>query len=174
MITNLQLRNLLGAEAKNCTDNELSQIRKILTSLASIECEVYCQNCDEFLSGSLKVTDRIKLLTLAEVGVRIKLNDPKSIKNWVRQNGITVHKLASRNYVYDIDLMICIYRPLILDFIGKYPNNWKVMCQKAIRDEDVFEVIMETIESDSNRDKPLKKIKLRTSEDKKLYRELVA
>jgi hypothetical protein len=47
MITNLQLRNLLGAEAKNCTDNELSQIREILTSMASIECEVYCQNRDK-------------------------------------------------------------------------------------------------------------------------------
>jgi hypothetical protein len=46
MITNLQLRNLLGAEVKNCTDNELSQIRELLTSMASIEYEVYCQNRD--------------------------------------------------------------------------------------------------------------------------------
>lgn len=129
---------------------------------------------NEFSSGSLKVTDKIELLTLAEVGVRIKLNDPKSIKNWVRQNGITVHKLASSNYVYDIELMICIYRPLILDFIGKYPNNWKEMCKKVIRDENVFEVIMETIESGKNRDKPIRKMKFTKSEDEKLYRELVA
>jgi hypothetical protein len=47
MITNLQLRNLLGAEVKNCTDNELSQIRELLTSMASIEYEVYCQNRDK-------------------------------------------------------------------------------------------------------------------------------
>lgn len=47
MITNLQLRNLLGAEVKNCTDNELNQIRELLTSLATIEFEVYCQNRDK-------------------------------------------------------------------------------------------------------------------------------
>ena len=47
MITNLQLRNLLGAEVRNCTDNELSQIRELLTSMASIEYEVYCQNRDK-------------------------------------------------------------------------------------------------------------------------------
>lgn len=47
MITNLQLRNLLGAEVKNCTDNELSQIRELFTSMASIEYEVYCQNRDK-------------------------------------------------------------------------------------------------------------------------------
>lgn len=129
---------------------------------------------NEFSSGSLKVTDRIELLTLAEVGVRIKLNDPKSIKNWVRQNGITVHKLASSNYVYDIELMICIYRPLILDFIGKYPNNWKEMCKKVIKDESVFDVIMETIQSDKIYDKPVRKMKFTKSEDEKLYRELVA
>jgi len=47
MITNLQLRNLLGAEVKNCNDKELSQIRELLTSMASIEYEVYCQNRDK-------------------------------------------------------------------------------------------------------------------------------
>jgi hypothetical protein len=47
MITNLQLRNILGTEVKNCTENELSQIRELLTSMASIEYEVYCQNKDK-------------------------------------------------------------------------------------------------------------------------------
>ncbi len=124
--------------------------------------------------GNLIITNKIELLTLAEVGAKIKLNDPKSIKNWVRQNGITIHKLASTNYVYDVDLMISIYRPLMQDFIRKYPNNWKDMCEKLIKEHNVFEVLMETMERNTQSDKPLKKIKLRTSEDEKLYRELVA
>jgi len=44
MISNLQLKNLLGAETKNCTEDELSSIREILTSLASIEYKTYCNN----------------------------------------------------------------------------------------------------------------------------------
>lgn len=44
MISNLQLMNLLGSEVKNCTEDELSSIRELLTALASIEYEMYCQN----------------------------------------------------------------------------------------------------------------------------------
>ena len=46
------------------------------------------------------------LLTLSEVGKKIKLSDPKSIKNWLRQNGVTIHKLASRTFVYDLELKV--------------------------------------------------------------------
>lgn len=43
MITNLQIRNIIGSEIKNCTDKELNLIRELLTNLATIEYEVYCQ-----------------------------------------------------------------------------------------------------------------------------------
>ena len=43
MITNLQIRNIIGSEIKNCTDKELNLIRELLTTLATIEYEVYCQ-----------------------------------------------------------------------------------------------------------------------------------
>ena len=44
MISNQQLKNLMGAELKNCTEDELSAMRELLTVLASIEYEIYCQN----------------------------------------------------------------------------------------------------------------------------------
>jgi hypothetical protein len=44
MISNQQLKNMMGAEIKNCTEDELSSIRELLTALASIEYEIYCQN----------------------------------------------------------------------------------------------------------------------------------
>jgi hypothetical protein len=47
MISNLQLKNLQGAEIKNCTEDELNSIRELLTALASIEYETYCQNRDK-------------------------------------------------------------------------------------------------------------------------------
>ena len=47
MISNLQLRNIIGSEIKNCTENELNQIRDFLSSLASIEYDMYCQNRDK-------------------------------------------------------------------------------------------------------------------------------
>lgn len=47
MISNQQLKNLMGAELKNCTEDELSSIRELLTVLASIEYDNYCQNRDK-------------------------------------------------------------------------------------------------------------------------------
>jgi hypothetical protein len=43
MITNLQIRNIIGSEIKNCTDSELNVIRELLTTLATIEYEGYCK-----------------------------------------------------------------------------------------------------------------------------------
>jgi len=47
MLSNSQIRNIIGAEIKNCTDDELSSIREFLTALASIEYETYCLNRDK-------------------------------------------------------------------------------------------------------------------------------
>ena len=47
MISNSQLRNIIGSEIKNCTEKELNQIRELLTSLATIEYKTYCQNRDK-------------------------------------------------------------------------------------------------------------------------------
>ena len=54
MISNQQLKNLLGAEIKNCSEDELSSIREILTALASIEYEIYCQNKSKNNAASLR------------------------------------------------------------------------------------------------------------------------
>lgn len=54
MISNLQLMNLLGSEVKNCTEDELSSIRELLTALASIEYEMYCQNKNMNNAASLR------------------------------------------------------------------------------------------------------------------------
>ena len=113
------------------------------------------------------------LLTLSEVGEKIKLSDPKSIKNWLRQNGITIHKLATRAFVYDLDLKVCLLKPMVLDLIKKHPNQWEGLCRNIIKEDVVFEMIM--IELD-NRPMilPKYKMKFNSIEEEKLYNELVA
>lgn len=54
MISNQQLKNMMGAEIKNCTEDELSSIRELLTALASIEYEIYCQNKNMNNAASLR------------------------------------------------------------------------------------------------------------------------
>jgi len=52
MISNLQLKIIVGASVSHCTDEELNQIRELLTCLATIEFEVYRENRDKFHAGA--------------------------------------------------------------------------------------------------------------------------
>ena len=113
------------------------------------------------------------VLTLSEVGEKIKLSDSKSIKNWLRQNGITIHKLATRAFVYDWELKVCLLKPMVLELIRKHPNQWREICQNIINEDVVFEMLM--IELD-NRPMILPKYKMQFNsvEEEKLYNDLVA
>jgi hypothetical protein len=118
-------------------------------------------------------TNKIELLTLSEIGAKIKLNDPKSIKNWVLQNGITIHKLASRTFVYDLDLKVCLLKPLVLELIRKYPNRWRGICRTIITEDVVFDMLL--IELDEGpMILPKYKMQFNSVEEEKLYNDLVA
>lgn len=54
MISNLQLRALLGSVGNNCAENELNQIRELLITLASIEYQVYSYNKDKVNAAIIK------------------------------------------------------------------------------------------------------------------------
>jgi hypothetical protein len=121
----------------------------------------------------LVLTNKIELLTLSEIGAKIKLNDPKSIKNWVRQNGITIHKLASRTFVYDLDLKVCLLKPLVLELMRKYPKRWREICRNIINEDVVFDMLL--IELDEGpMILPKCKMQFNSVEEEKLYNDLVA
>jgi hypothetical protein len=113
------------------------------------------------------------ILTLSEVGEKIKLSDPKSIRNWVRQNGITIHKLASRTFIYDLDLKVCLLKPLVLELMRKYPNQWKGICRNIINEDGVFEVLLIEL-NEGLMISPNYKMRFNSVEEEKLYKELVA
>jgi hypothetical protein len=114
------------------------------------------------------------LLTLTEVGEIIKLSDPKSIKNWLRQNGITIHKLATRTFVYDLDLKVCLLKPLVLELIRKHPNQWRGICRNIIDEDVVFEILLIELEERGPMIIPKYKMQFNSVEEEKLYNDLVA
>jgi hypothetical protein len=124
-------------------------------------------------TDSVKSKNSCAILTLSEVGAKIKLSDPKSIKNWVRQNGITIHKLASRTFVYDLDLKVCLLKPLVLELIRKYPKRWRGICRTIITEDVVFDMLL--IELDEGpMIFPKYKMQFNSVEEEKLYNDLVA
>jgi hypothetical protein len=121
----------------------------------------------------LVLTNKIELLTLSEIGAKIKLNDPKSIKNWVRQNGITIHKLASRTFVYDLDLKVCLLKPLVLELMRKYPKRWREICRNIINEDVVFDMLLNELD-EGPMILPKYKMQFNSVEEEKLYNDLVA
>jgi hypothetical protein len=114
------------------------------------------------------------LLTLSEVGKKIKLSDPKSIKNWLRQNGVTIHKLASRTFVYDLELKVCLLKPMVLDLIKKHPNQWRKICRNIIDNDVVFELLLVGLEDGRPMILPRYKMQFNSIDEEKLYNDLVA
>ena len=114
------------------------------------------------------------LLTLSEVGKKIKLSDPKSIKNWLRQNGVTIHKLASRTFVYDLELKVCLLKPMVLDLIKKHPNQWREICRNIIDNDVVFELLLVGLEDGRPMILPRYKMQFNSIDEEKLYNDLVA
>ncbi len=47
MLSNNQIRNIIGSQVKNCSEAELSNIREFLTALASIEYASYCDKREQ-------------------------------------------------------------------------------------------------------------------------------
>lgn len=114
------------------------------------------------------------LLTLSEVGKKIKLSDPKSIKNWLRQNGVTIHKLASRTFVYDLELKVCLLKPMVLDLIKKHPSQWREICRNIIDNDVVFELLLVGLEDGRPMILPRYKMQFNSIDEEKLYNDLVA
>lgn len=61
MITELQLRNLLGLESKEMSDKDINSIREILITMAKIEYENYVQNKPKDNAVLLKMSPDISL-----------------------------------------------------------------------------------------------------------------
>jgi hypothetical protein len=100
--------------------------------------------------------------------------DPKSIKNWLRQNGVTIHKLASRTFVYDLELKVCLLKPMVLDLIKKHPNQWREICRNIIDNDVVFELLLVGLEDGRPMILPRYKMQFNSIDEEKLYNDLVA
>lgn len=61
MITELQLRNLLGIESKGMSDKEINSIREFLITMAKIEYNTYVQNKPKDNAVLLKMSPDISL-----------------------------------------------------------------------------------------------------------------
>jgi len=63
-------------------------------------------------------------INLHQVGQYINRKDNRSIKKWLRDHRIPIHK-DGREYVFRIQVEQEVWRPFAEDLVKKYPNSWQ-------------------------------------------------
>ena len=115
----------------------------------------------------------LKFITLTQIGDEINLRNPKSIRKWLIDRGITLHKLSSKCYVYKIDFDLYIEKPFVLSLRRNNPKNWKEMYKAIVNDDAFFNLMMLHLEQDPIK-LPTTKVFLKSKQDHKILMELAA
>ena len=112
-------------------------------------------------------------LSFSQIGKEINLKNNKSIRKWLDDRGITIHKFSSRCFVYKIDFDLLNEKPLVLSLRKNNPKNWREMYKAIVNDDSFYNLMMICIEQEPIQ-LPITKVVLKNKEDQKLYRELAA
>ncbi|MBP6755787.1 MAG: hypothetical protein KA210_06540 [Bacteroidia bacterium] len=113
------------------------------------------------------------LLTILEVGKKIKLSDFDAIKRWLDKKGITIYKETKVHFVYEIDVDVEIDKIRVKDLKAKNPNNWQELYRMIAKDIAVYEMVVFILNGEIV-SRPTTKLKLTTDADKDLYKKLIA
>ena len=115
----------------------------------------------------------LKFMTMKQVGDEINLRGPKAIRKWLVERGITIHKLSSKSYVYQIDFDLQSDKPLVMNLRRTNPQNWKEMYRAITPNDALFNLMMLEMEQEVFH-LPTTKVSVRSKNDEKLLRALVA
>ena len=118
-------------------------------------------------------TKSLGLLTILEVGKKIKLSDFEAIKRWLEKKGIKIYKETKTHLVYEIDVDVEIDKNKVKDLRIKYPNNWEQLYKKIAKDDSVYEMVVFILNGETV-SRPTTKLKLTSEADKDLYKKLIA
>lgn len=112
------------------------------------------------------------IMSLKEVGIHIGRKDKECIIKWLKGNNITIHRLVKLVYVYKVDFECAMILPHVKDRQRKDPKGWQAYCQKTIKNEALFELIMLELKIMVNY-RPTTKVK-RNKSDEELYKQLLS
>jgi hypothetical protein len=120
-----------------------------------------------------KSNTELNLIPLQQIGDEINLRNTRSIRKWLVEWGITIHKLSSKSYVYRIDYELHIEKPYVLNLRRNNPKNWKEMYKAIVKSEALYNLMMLEMEQEVFH-LPTTKVSVRSKNDEKLLRALVA
>ena len=118
-------------------------------------------------------TKSLGLLTILEVGKKIKLSDFDAIKRWLDKKGITIYKETKVHFVYEIDVDVEIDKIRVKDLKAKNPNNWQELYKMIAKNNAVYDMVVFILNGETV-SRPTTKLKMTSEADKDLYKKLIA
>lgn len=122
---------------------------------------------------SINEEKNLRILTITEVAERIKTKDNIATKKWLEKKGIKIYTDTKTHYVYEIDVEVEIDKPWVINLMERYPENWKEVYKKTVKDNAVYEMVLLNLGEDVSY-LPKTKIKILNENDKKLFEKLTA
>lgn len=87
----------------------------------------------------------LSILTIQEVGAKIKRKDFEATKKWLRNKNITIHKDGKQLFVYEIDVDTEIDKLKVIDLQKKYPDNWQEVYKKIAKEQSVYDMVLHSL-----------------------------
>jgi hypothetical protein len=84
----------------------------------------------------------LTILTISDVGSKIKKKDVEAIKKWLAKKNITIYKETKTHFVYEIDVDCEIDKTRVRDLRNKYPNDWEKVYKKIAKNDAVYEMVV--------------------------------
>jgi len=119
-----------------------------------------------------KTSSSLQTLTIPEVSVLLNFKNDQSTKKWLKNNGIQIHRLSKRNFIYQLDYDLVIGKPYVLGLRRKHPHNWKELSRSIVKDESLFNLMMVEIEGEIGFT-PATKVSVKSKSDNKLRNSLL-
>lgn len=120
---------------------------------------------------SINEDKNLRILTITEVAERIKTKDSIATKKWLEKKGIKIYTDTKTHYVYEIDVAVEIDKPWVINLMNKYPENWKEVYKKTVKDNTVYEMVLLSL-GEEICSLPSTKIKRLNETDMKLFKKL--
>jgi hypothetical protein len=87
-------------------------------------------------------SNSLTILTISDVGSKIKKKDVEAIKKWLAKKNITIYKETKTHFVYEIDVDCEIDKTRVRDLRNKYPNDWEKVYKKIAKNDAVYEMVV--------------------------------
>jgi hypothetical protein len=120
-------------------------------------------------NNTITSSTSLTILTISDVGSKIKKKDVDAIKKWLSMKNITIYKETKSHFVYEIDVDCEIDKTRVRDLRNKYPNDWEKVYKKIAKDDAVYEMVVLSLGGEICIN-PKSRIRLKTDKENQLHK----